>query len=503
MPITTVKTMQRIKTMFQVICLETNEALKDDQGNVISYESGGNAAFWANQLTIDTGKKHQVRRVANNEDWRKREMDKFTNGEYDIPFWLVSYAETLLQYGYDGHDKFVHVSKLDPSKIAYTQDADKGERNIQTQIKVGSYIQQSTKEMPMTIVREIALAHAKHYAPNEVQFAISADDIVDVYANGPNSCMGGQDTSGRVASGKKDASFFNYINDVSCHPASVYGDSDLSLAYIKDDDRITARCLVWADKKIFGRSYGDSERIESALRNLGYQFGYFNGAKIKHIICENNREIVLPYLDHIQHVKVLNSEWLEIDRNGDILGDSTNGIANLNQESCENCEDTCRETYEVYTGRRYSQSWCEGCRDNNAFYCTGTDLYVDNDEETTIDGESYASWYANDNAHYCEYSETWTFGETVTVHRMTPNGRILSQECNIDIIDDHAFMCRISNEQYETEFMVKDVWTDEPRAICHYPNDIPSWYIGEIVYKDPAQCQMTVIATYQGYALVA
>ena len=489
--------------MFQVICLETGEAIKDGQGNVINYEQGGNAAFWANQFTIDTGKKHQVRRMASNEDWRKRELDKFANGEYDIPFWLLRYGETLLQYGYNGHDHFVHVSKLDPSKIAYTQDADKGERNIQTQIKVGSYIQQYTQDMPMLIVREIALEHSKHYAPNEVQFAISADDIVEVYSNGPNSCMGGTDTSGRVSSGKKDASFFHYMSKASCHPVSVFGNSDISLAYIKDEDRITARCLVWSDKKLYGRAYGDDERITSALVALGYTTGNFNGAKIKHIICENNSEIILPYLDHIQNVEIIDDEWLMISRNGSIVGDQTTGLANNYQQECENCEENCSETTEVYTEQRYTQSWCQSCRDESAFYCTGLQEYVDNDEHVSIDGDSYASWYARNNAHYCEYSDEWTFNETITINCLMPNGRITTKECNIEIIAEHGFLCRISEEYYEIDLMVKDVWNYEPRAICNYPNVVPSWYIGEIAYNDPNQYRMTVLPTYQGRMLVA
>ena len=84
-----------------------------------------------------------------------------------------------------------------------------------------------------------------------------------------------------------------------------------------------------------------------------------------------------------------------------------------------------------------------------------------------------------------------------------PNGRITTKECNIEIIAEHGFLCRISEEYYEIDLMVKDVWNYEPRAICNYPNVVPSWYIGEIAYNDPNQYRMTVLPTYQGRMLVA
>lgn len=102
---------------------------------------------------------------------------------------------------------------------------------------------------------------------DEVQFTESYDDVKSVYA-GITSCM----------------SYYpdRYYSDDS--PAyHAYSEGDLRVAYIRDNGRLVARTVVWPEKKIFGRIYGDQLKMTMGLIELGYHFGLVNewiGAKI-------------------------------------------------------------------------------------------------------------------------------------------------------------------------------------------------------------------------------
>jgi len=252
----------------------------------------------------------------------------------------------------------------------------------------------------------------------ELSFAANVEDIVRVYENGPDSCM----SQGRD----------NYASPV--HPVSVYGDSDLQLAYIEapadyHDNGIMARALVWPERKIYGRVYPTPERyydsardsaraahyvMVQALEAAGYSAGRFDGAKISKIECDGG--FVLPYLDGSQSV-IDRGEYFEISRHGEIDATSTNGISQTGA-MCDNCEEIVRDDSlnTVYT-RRGEQVWCENCRSNDAFYCYGTEEYYSDHSYSCIivDGEQYSEEYVRENFYYCERSEEWISDYTTPV----------------------------------------------------------------------------------------
>ena len=94
--------------------------------------------------------------------------------------------------------QYVHVSEKDRTLIAYTQDADKGRRNIQTPIKPGKYLTKYFSEV--LTAKQIAffaawqttgVAGSRGYDKAPLMFARTADEIEAVYMAGPDSCMSG------------------------------------------------------------------------------------------------------------------------------------------------------------------------------------------------------------------------------------------------------------------------------------------------------------------------
>ena len=93
------------------------------------------------------------------------------------------------------------------------------------------------------------------------------------------------------------------------HPVSVYGGSDLGVAYLGDiQTTITARCVVWPDKLTYFRVYGDPT-LKAILHRAGYKQDAPSGAKVRHI--PHRGRIIMPYVDGISHCSRHSTEdWM-------------------------------------------------------------------------------------------------------------------------------------------------------------------------------------------------
>jgi hypothetical protein len=241
------------------------------------------------------------------------------------------------------------------------------------------------------------------------------------------------------------------------HPVRVYGDSDLSLAYLTDLDdseRITARALVWNNKKRHGRIYGDEHRMQRALEIAGFSQGDFLGARIRNILDDRKKDTyVMPYLDHEQQVTKIDSDWLMIDSNGSIHATQTNGLA-VEGTECESCGDMedAGSLREVYTRQTRVRHWCAHCADDNAFRCEQTGSLVCNEHMAIIDGESVADWHVED-ANYCEFHEQHTFEPTYDVI-VSESGE--TQSWSRGAFQSHGDTCRIDGLRYWDSLLTTD-----------------------------------------------
>jgi len=441
--------------MFYVLNVTENQLVLNESGEPLPFVSGKHAQEWCIMVSAKTGMKYQPRRATLDLNWRTRENDKYNTGEYKFPAWFDYYDLKRIT------DHFVHVSLKDPSKIAFTQSEEKGQADIQTPMRVGAYLTQYFPHLHGETIKEIIGQHSMLYAPKSLKWAHTADEIEHVYINGPRSCMS-----------KKDHEFNSH-----CHPVRVYGDTELSVAYLVSDDGIgiSARALCWQAKKIYVRIYGDESRLKPLLNDLGYERGELYGAKVNAIVCENTGDYIMPYLDGPQRADLIDGKMV-LNDDGEYSCDQTNGLASEeNRIECEECGDSVRddETREVYYLRHSTRTWCESCRDHHAFYCDGIGEMVADSAALMVNGEMYSEWYVRDNFEYCEGTDEWHSGEnivvTVSIHNV-----LATRQWSEEYAQENAFVCRISGDWFENDLATYDNWADEPRASHIVPNDIPA-----------------------------
>lgn len=182
---------------------------------------------------------------------------------------------------------FVHVSKENPDHVAYTPDGEYGKRDRQTSMALGRLM---VRLFPLFRDEYIQQQVADHKAEMGlvIKFVSTEEEICEVYATGPESCMRhGIETWPRT-NGRMPVAAYGYV-------------PGLELAYIADDNNhITARALVRPADKIVIRTYGDS-KLYKALARQGYKYGSLEGLKMKAQFLtggpETHKRVLMPYLD--------------------------------------------------------------------------------------------------------------------------------------------------------------------------------------------------------------
>lgn len=481
--------------MYHLIDIESATPILDDSGNVRVFDTVQDAIVTMQGLFAITGKKYKPKQIIDS-SWHDREANKFANGEYKRPYWLdLFFHETKVKDEYTGREKlewynssydydyskakhvtqynvklevnphhFLHVSKLDSTKIAFTESDDKGMNDRQTQMNVSRYLSQYCG-IDNELAKYVNSLHEKEYKEYEVFFEKDGQKIVELYQKSPSSCMT-----------KKEHEYNSF-----CHPMLVYGNSDISMAYmLNGDDRVKARVLVWQDKKLYSRFYGDYESLRKALNDMGYTSDdNFHGAKLNRIYDDNEERLVLPYLDGCQTVTDKGS-FLMIDDCGDILADTINGLARKKSyTTCASCEEDIMDEDDanlVYWSRLRFRTFCNYCRDEYTIVCESTGDNIHRDNVSCIDGLYYAEWIAEE-ANYCDRSEEYTFNDTIEVYTSETNNEFWN-----DSFEDETFVCRIDGKRYSKDLIANDSWNDEPRAIFNIPNDKPDDCNDTILY---------------------
>lgn len=299
-----------------------------------------------------------------------------------------------------------HISKTDPTKVAFTENETKGEADRQTVTTFGRYVRKFYS--PYVISDHALRDMASMLKPDTFAFTTDGDEIYRAVTHGPHSCMSDSD--------KWDS----YDN----HPYRVYNVEmgwRLAVRYGADNS-VQGRCWVCNDR--FVRSYKkcpnggyshSDEALETWLRGQNIEkVGAWSDVNARiEIIQTNNRwgnpSIVAPYLDgHADRV----------DEDGYIVDDSedtsyyrccnTNGhseeLQDCNRYECSHCGDMHDEsTYEnegVYIGR-HRDSWVGPCCEEEytrVYGRRGDEYYISNDEAIRAeDGCYYDPDYLSDN----------------------------------------------------------------------------------------------------------
>jgi hypothetical protein len=399
-----------------------------NDGKPLLFATGKEAADYCTQMNAvydypGTTVKLQPRRIADDGSWQVRERGRFVTGEYQALPWATlpwfDRAETALH--------FAHVSTEDGAKIAYTEDAVKGQADRQTRIKPGKYLARFYSDVLSTEeIARLSAEYSKTYEDNVLRFATTADDWERVYVDGPSSCM------------SKPASSY----DGPCHPVRVYAGPDLQLAYLERNGDVTARAIVWPERKTYTRIYGDQVRLQDMLEEAGFSEGGLDGARL--VRKGYNGGFVLPYVDYVDGATD-DGTYLVLD-GGDLACDQTNGLSDNAGMRCTCCNSFTDEE----DGR---------CDNDGEFHCD----------------DCYSERYS-----YCEYYEEDmpNDGFQEVIVRVRSFGAVTQWWCS-DAGDNHAFECEQNGKLYHEDMRVMmangEAWStvafEEHGATCEATDD--------------------------------
>lgn len=200
----------------------------------------------------------------------------------------------------DGH--YAKMSVKFPGTVSFYENEQRRAIGRRLCMKPGRYLTKYYPHLDLQVIRAWA-AKADNQA--KLNFAATPEDIESVYLVGPTSCMAHPTTE---YNGQE-------------HPTAAYGNSDLQIAYIGDKDKkVSARAVVWPEKKLVGRIYGDWDRMIPLLKAEGYDiqnekhpndyYHRMDGARLRVIEDENNKgRLICPYIDGMSQAHVRDG-WL-------------------------------------------------------------------------------------------------------------------------------------------------------------------------------------------------
>ncbi len=327
-----------------------------------------------------------------------------------------------------------------PGLLAYYQTPQKRKAGVLTPIKAGKYLKKYLGDvLTEEFIQEKGLEWQSYFAPPELKVTQDADEVQSVYENGPNSCM------------SKDAD--NYAGD--CHPARVYAGPDLGIAYLGSTDDATARCVVWPEKKVYGRVYGDYHRMGMALEAAGYREGGpedFRGARLRRIY--NGDYYTVPYSDVFSCAKDDGEHLIWGSGSGyDVYMQYTNGTSSENPSErcrCADCEEPMDEEYSYYVDD--VGNVCESCYGGSYFTCdvTGNSYHIDQQvsspDDISISRYATTRNYYRNRLFYCDGTEKW-YPTSAYDYVTTAGGDTYVES----YAADHTFRCEFSEEWHDND----------------------------------------------------
>lgn len=264
--------------------------------------------------------------------WRLRELHRFCNHD-NIPSYQPIILDRVSRIYSAEHtmDHFLHLSIQNPGYVSYTPSAELGREDRQVRTTFGRYLKKFFGHYSDHEIRDATNEFKSRYADLELHWAKTADEIENVYVNGPRSCM-------------------SYLYDYDgfgghVHPSRAYEAPDMAVAYLvhKDNKSINARCLTY--QKTYIRLYGDGTLLVM-LKSLGYTQGHLEDARIARIPALHPKTMallpetyVVPYIDDpmrgvFQYVELVDDERYlivgEYKRDESLTGcGNTNGLVGL------------------------------------------------------------------------------------------------------------------------------------------------------------------------------
>lgn len=431
--------------------------------------------------------------------WIIREFDKY-------PVHGVIRASIKLARPLDWHQLLLehpHESQGDRSKIAYTQNEAKGQKDIQTVTSVGKYLTRHF-DLPDHTIRDLV---SRYGSSARFQFVNTTAEMIYHLHRGPKSCMvWGTDHGIKCDDG------------VTRHPYEAYDPKyGWHMAVRVEGDVTMGRALCMTSPmdgvKYFVRSYlrpsnessysQTDDGMDTWLKEQGYtkESYWREGERLAYHPARDN--FLAPYLDGGErHVEVnAHERWLEIASDGSWICENTGGYATNDEEDensfdCEDCGDRTSDDDGYWIGRGEDTRVCRSCLEDSYVYAygrRGNQYYVHQDNAVYIDSQSehydqdylsdneiielecgeYApmdeaveingDWYLMDDERICRFEDTDEYG-------LTEDGWQCAQSCNW-YSEDCTKFTEYKGERYHDDYIPqeiadatadKDVADDEP-----------------------------------------
>ena len=335
--------------------------------------------------------------------WIIREMDKY-------PMHPVIDASIKLVRPIDWHQlllEWPHISEGDRTRIAYTQNEAKGQKNVQTVTSVGKYLNRHF-DLPDHTIRDLV---ARHGSAARFQFVHTTAEMIYHLHRGPGSCMVWREDRGIRCS-----------DGVNRHPYEAYDPKHgWHMAVRIEGDETVGRALCMTsptdDKKYYVRTYarpssngGYSETdngMENWLTEQGYhKLNYWRDGE-RMAYHETSDHFLAPYLDGGEKRVTIDAgaKAIVIDSDGEYLCDQTGGCPTDDSGDffdCEDCGDRTDDNDGYWIGRGEDTRVCESCLNNHYVYVygrRGNQYYVHQDNAIYVDcnSEHYDEDYLDDN----------------------------------------------------------------------------------------------------------
>ena len=347
---------------------------------------------WHTASDVDTA--IAIDRKRDERRWISREIQRYAMHP-------VIEAAVKLARPYDWHQLFLewpHVSQGDKSKIAFTQNEDKGRRDIQTVTSVGKYLNRHFA-LPDHIIRDLV---ARHGVASEFKFVHTTAEMIYHLHRGPGSCMVWSDDRG-----------VRCTDGVTRHPYEAYNPKygwHMAVRIEGDDTVGRALCMTQSDgHKYFVRTYAKSREgsysqadngMENWLSEQGYSkhTSWDDGEKLAYY--ETFDDFLAPYLDGSDKCVSVEDNCLVIDDQGEYACDQTGGApSSVNHDTfeCAQCGDDTDDDDGYWVGRGEDERVCQHCLDNDYVYAygrRGNQYYILTDDAVYV--ESQSEWYDPD-----------------------------------------------------------------------------------------------------------
>lgn len=216
---------------------------------------------------------------------------------------------------------------IEVKKLRYSE-AKKDYEQKTTKIKIGRFVKSEVKDISDVIVEEITKLYEFMQGVNQFEIATSEEDILEVYKNGPRSCM---------VVYQEDRLGYT-IKKTPVNGVRAYSMPGIALAYLGTKEKPTARCVINTIDKKYTRIYGNTT-LEVALKNSGYEYSgqSLSGLKLKKIKHSKEFEYdvyELPYLDCVGNLKIEDDGFLVLperrwDERTNGSGEAHTGLARV------------------------------------------------------------------------------------------------------------------------------------------------------------------------------